>query len=354
VIAGGVLTDADGGSLDGAEINLLVSPAEENQAKAQIGEKLNTPIVALTKSADGHFVLREPKSGIGEEFLGADRTVDFSALVISDGKFVVYRFSRRFDPDRGWVAPAGSLETEDSKSATADSSLVISFAGATSSDRMRPTGPEDEVAGPVGTQRGCSSTQIAYHADQTTAIATIDTQNNARALVTYSTGTSNELGAGYSAGGGYGTYSQSGTLSKSTNVSIAFGGYNTANVHKQIAVGWDFKNIFWECTFTSAPYYTAWNTEDPYYGGTSDKSWDKAAETSTSYCGSWGAGTTYTVNNSTNVTWSNGIAIPALGLTLSSKSGWTTGTSTSFYFTGNGEICHSTSNGGRYWQRDTK
>src|SRR6202041_489706 len=97
--------------------------------------------------------------------------------------------------------------------------------------------------------------------------------------------------------------------------------------------------VYYETEFVYASYEdecsqgNTWLARPTGYAGGAQSQF-VSAPPSSPYCVSQEAGSTFTKDTTRSVTWTNGLSIPAIGLSLSSQTGYASGASVSFHFTG--------------------
>lgn len=162
----------------------------------------------------------------------------------------------------------------------------------------------------------------------------VATQNVTQGF-TYHQGQSSTLGIGISATGKKGTFSAGGTSSESSNTSETF----PARGHAYVLYQTEFTYGEYEKVCASpGSRQVSWIARATGYAGGA-KSVLQAGPPNSPFCVSQEAGSTFTKNTTRAVTWSNGLSIPVLGLSVSSQTGYDSGASVTFHFGRTHRLC---------------
>jgi hypothetical protein len=147
----------------------------------------------------------------------------------------------------------------------------------------------------------------------------------------YHEGQSSTLGIGISDTNKYGSFDGNGTASESSTTSES---YPTTGQD-----GWYYESEFVysnyedECTQGDR-----WMARVTGYAGGAQSQFASSAP-STPYCVKQEAGSTFTKDTTAAVTWTNGLTIPVIGLSVSSQTGYSSGAAISFHYTATHRMC---------------
>jgi hypothetical protein len=148
---------------------------------------------------------------------------------------------------------------------------------------------------------------------------------------TYHAGQSSTLGVGISSTNKSGSFTGDGTTSESSSTAETYPTRGPAYVYYQTE--FVYANYEDECTQGNQ-----WEARSDGYAGGAQSAFTSKPPVA-NYCVNQEAGSTFTKSTTTAVTWTNGLSIPVIGLSLSSHTGYDSGASLTFHFTGNHRMC---------------
>jgi hypothetical protein len=338
--AGGVVRGTDGAPVEGADVILRAWPSNDELAKLSAGAQVKVVSVAQTKSAsDGTFTLREDPAGIDPAYVNSDGLVNFEAFAFVNDKWTAFSFPRTFDGS-SWQDPAALDDKARAAEPSTTQSLNLSLSRGQSTDAFGQSGAAGVAAEQaIASDRGCTQTLFTEHHNTHFAVAQTSVEGNARALVTYSNGSSSSLGVGFSDTGAYGSFSASGTMGQSSSSTVAFGSWNHNDIATQIMSGWDYGDFFFECS-TPTGGYSSWVEERPMHFDGGNYTYSTGEWSGYPYCTPYSNGDSYDRSTNKNTTWTDGVDIGSvIGINLSSQTGWTSSINVNYYFTGNSNLC---------------
>lgn len=154
---------------------------------------------------------------------------------------------------------------------------------------------------------------------------------------TYTTGSSSTLGVGVSNSGMFGSFNASGTSTKSSTTTI---GFPTVTSNQGRYFDTQFRYSRFGVSYCWPPGCTVFQHSaraTAFIGGTRTRS---VTAPSATYCTSYQAGSSFTKESSTAVTWSNGFeGAGIIGINLSSRTGYTSQAKVYFYFSSTRQLC---------------
>lgn len=353
------------------------TPSQDVLAAAKVGDSfVNTPIATGVVGSSGSFSVPISDVSSLSKYASKDGVLNLEVRAADDTDVAPFALSRKIVTVEGTTAlvdpsdlsnsnattattaqvaaankPATIAATKVPKSAVKKSARVIAVASdelpvdpqdpsqdPTDGTGGEPLDPSQETPEPTSSTgpgglgpNSPSSTQVCgtdylqdFGSKKVIVGSSYAVAGNTTGSFTYSSGASSTIGVGFSYSGSKGSYSQSGTTSASSNASVGFGtrtgGYSYATYFKFGKYG-DYcypvggkKNI---------DSYYAFKVRPSSYagGGTVNNSTTPSATKCTDF---GGGGLTISRSSNSANTWSSGASLDAaIGINLSSKTGYT-------------------------------
>jgi hypothetical protein len=149
---------------------------------------------------------------------------------------------------------------------------------------------------------------------------------------TYSNGQSSSLGVGQSSSGRSGSFSESGTDSQSSTTTEdypTFGG--------NVNIEYKTQFVYGEYGYSCGSGYITYEARPTSFAGGAEYS--KTSSRSAEWCVWQDAGTTFTKNNTAALTFSFGLNISVIGLSLTSQTGFDSGATVVYHFSVRHLLC---------------
>jgi hypothetical protein len=304
------------------------------------------PVAKALAGLDGGFAVRVDPTIPIQQFTEDNGTVNFSLIGEAAGSTTTFAFPRRLDSVlRSWVDPDWSPDRGSPH--MADITLSLERRG------IAPAGGVPAPA-PVYKDQGCANTLVATYSDRTVVNGEVYTGPNATGQFVYSGGSTSTLGVGWSLSGSYGSYSQSGTASGSSTTTLTYPTWGP-NALRVPLTSWQYGNFAIYLPEPSYPYTcyfdhyevrpTAWwGRLDSYIAGSAP---------STPYCALVIAGGRVSKDTAQAIQFTDGVDLSAgaVGVWLSSQTGFNASTKIDFVYQNNGQMCGNSSSGYVYSSR---
>lgn len=323
----GVVMDEQGNpSKSGVVVQLVVTPSEAELARMKVGDERPVEVVGYARTdGEGRFVLRISDEEAARSHADPRGNVDYELISSVDGNTSVRAIS---------LAAPGSPGSRQSSeggepSSLADIELVPNLDGAPDSASTRAS----VAGGSVVPMAGCVKVFSKSLGQKRVTVGRGSTVSGAKMSFTYTSGSSSTLGVGYSTSGTSGSWSQSGTHSISVSNEVEFETVLSGSV--------EFKTNFvygkYQTVCTGWGYYTVQATS--HAGGSYPLGVGVISVNTSTNCVEHTGGS-FTKYTSTASEFSSGVGIVgAIGISLSSKSGYTSATKIKFTFTGKKRLC---------------
>ena len=378
-VQGSVKTSNGSGPASGAEVYLQAWPNAESLAQLEVGDFVApTPIGKTVADASGRYRVRIDPNVDVEHLKSQLGTLDVEVVAMHDGDIVVHGFPI-FAAERGQAADSQAVYVHPRTGevlAPMTAALVMGKPAATRrggtvdeawDDGGTPPNPADVGGDAEQPSTGGGFTIMGHYNGSCPGGEGLKTNFGLRAVnvgeiaiaaygkkmrFTYQGAASSTLGYALSSTGGYGSWSASGTVSAerssgSTNTTT-FPWYTNQNSR--------YLDTYFSYGKFCVQYYDSVHGVGHRYqtrrirheGGTNARSATIPA-TPSSYCVPYRlAGSTETKANTDAITWTNGAKLSgAIGIDLSSRTGFRTDAKMEFEFTTPGRLCgtHDTPNG---------
>lgn len=329
----GRFVDGRGRPVGEGHVVVLAWPTAETLGPLSDGARVE--MIALGKATtgpDGHFVLRADPSIALTGFMEDDGTVNFDIVAVAvDGRRARYSSFRQWgNQSSAWI--------ERDRAAT--DAVKAAHVVLTAHEAPNVSGG----SAPATTHSGnCGAQVVATYNDRLGVIGEVYTGPHANARFTYVSGSSSALGVGYSASGSFGSFSQTGEASMSSTAGITWPQVGT-NTKKVYQTTWQYKQFkLWDWDYWgTACYYSGYEARPTaWWGGAA--SYNAASAPAANYCATIQSGVELWKDRRTAVTFTNGLDlnIGALGIYLSTRTGFNTTTKIWFKFVAAGQMCGS-------------
>ncbi len=335
IVVAGRVTSAEK-PVSGAPVVVVAWPSQDVLSQQKPGDEGRLIPIAEGKTDEfGAFTLRDESSIDLTGFTSKGQsTINLSVYAFEGESIASYAFSREVDPVTGRLGTAS--ETGKALEATAgDISLGIDRRAGTSATEQEMTVASELSKATIP----FNYKLVQYYSPAWALVGQLYiSTTGVSGLFTYQNGASSSLGVGVSATGGFGSFSSSGTSSQSSSASITF---PTVTSNQGRYFDTQFVHGLYEvhpCAPTSCPAILNYETRvSSFAGGSQVRS---ASAPTANLCVSFAAGSSFTKNTSTAVAWSNGLSMaPAIGLNLSSQTGYSTSASVAFSFSSARRLC---------------
>lgn len=362
-IVTGTIKDTLGAVVPNAHVELLMWPGEDALSAAQVDDEVNlVSLASVDADSSGNFSLNLANlSALAPGAVG-DNIADLEVVAtLPSGEVSQFSFSRKLvntnilgltieaavDPESPDNVINNLISGLTQQLVVPLTNLVLkagsSSATSLPADALAEVDPSAVVPEPSEevVPFGCSQTLTKDLGLRTTQVnAAGVTYSGATTDFVYTSGASSSLGVAVSESGKYGSWDASGSSSKSTSSSVSYPAYGTGY--------WARKTQFHYGTYRVGCYYTAgmgvvysqWYETRPIKWAGGATSYKSTSYPSATYCVTHEAGSSFTRQSSSAVTWSNGVALGgAIGIDLSSHTGYTSDAASKFNFNSRGRMC---------------
>ncbi len=305
-----------------------------------------TPLGKVEAGRNGEFTISNNDLEIPQELLPADGLLDVTLVAHNDDRFTVHNLTLDID-HRGEVAlvPGSTLarggelairhpETQSTKplpDATQTPEGDEVFDLVLTEVKLQ----SHEVGGSMDLQpQACGTTYVESLGNRTTYVGSnhSTTSSGFTNTFSYTTGGTATLGVGTTSGGG--GWKLGGTSSKASESTTTWPKQASAG-HKVRATHFAYGKYRIELCSSGVVWYEA--RPRYHYGGAATYS---AATPPSSYCATYPAGSTFTKQSTSAVTWSAGVKIASkIGIDLTSRGGYSSTVKNSFTFANRKRLC---------------
>lgn len=340
VIASGRTVGTDGRGLGGTQVALYAWPPDEVMSSIKVGETVRVEAVAkATTDSAGRYTLRVDEAIDMSRFAAeTDGWLDLQVVAVAPNGTdrTVHSFSVQYGESAGvprfvdqQIALGGASEPRPRVAPTVDLTIKPgqhAFPGV-------QTGVIAENA-PI-LPKACDYTLWSLYTPQWDLVgAAYLATSGVTAQFTYLSGASSSLGVGFSLSGAYGTWSASGTSSKSSTATITFPSFTGSGQYRYFDTKFQYGKYNGKC----APE-PEWQTRVHSFSGGSNTRVPSSAPSAT-YCVPFVAGSSFEKTSSSATTWSNGMDMsPAIGIDLSTRTGYSTSAKMKFTFSSTRNLC---------------
>lgn len=366
-VASGVLTDAAGVPLGKGKLVVLYAwPNNEFLANMAVNESAKiVPVAKATTRADGKFDIRIADPKLLNPLKSKDGQVELTLRAENGSDLYSHSFSRRMDTalsatvykDPGtpvWIPPVNPGKEILGGGAAAESSIGLPAHNETETlnVKLSPAGAGGNTAGGsepsavIGEQyaekAACTAVKKTTYTPRWVVVGQSYVDNiGVWADFGFNNGVTSTLGIGFSASGAYGSYSVGGSSSVSASGTIDFprqGRYT----HKLMRTKFTFAQFNVLCVnFLGQIVGNSYEVRPVSWAGGSDtvnSGYTPAAR----YCVPFAKGSYFSKEKSRAVTWTDGAAIKgAIGVDLSSQTGYSTKANAAFQFIDGRSLCGS-------------
>lgn len=345
-LASGVLRDSKGNTISGAELKVYAFPQNlpENEGESfslqEIGSGESDSKGEYSITPD-YSVLRDALKQSDEAWTPVNVTIVASAprhetalattvWVASDGSRAVINSADLEDASTD--SPSISMATANAEGKDLVAKIDLALDSRSSSFVKQN---DFEVSEPAAA--GC--TTKATYAKRLVTVGQVSSTSSSgfNATFKFSTSSSTTLGVGLSNSGAYGTFNASGTSSVTSSSSTTYPAVSSAT------------SRFMRSYFNYAKYQCSYGTVNPvvrhemrssgFAGGATTLA---ATTPNAPHCVTYSNGSTFVKDSTTAATFSIGAKTKtAIGIDLSSRSGYTNKTSVTVKFTANRKLCGS-------------
>ncbi|MCR6711697.1 MAG: hypothetical protein NVV57_02910 [Demequina sp.] len=312
-----------------SKISVFAWPSNDVLAHIKVGDKFALdPVGSAEVASDGSFEVTLDKTDDLDRYVA--RSGDLNLYLSADDGSVEYAESVPID-----------LSSGSASASAVDDVLVdvgeVAVAGEVSDEGV----PRDSSTAPAYVEKGCTATLVKNLGAKWIPIGGIfSTNTGATVDFQYAKGTASTLGAAVSTQGKEVGFSSGSATSMSSTSTVDFPsqtGIGSKLARTQFRYG-NFSNACTYITggvpFTSVSYIVR---ADLWIGGTNFVS---ASLPSATHCSTYLKGSTFTKDNSKQVTWTGAVSFYGVG--LSAQTGWTSTGKLSVKFTNaSGKLCGS-------------
>jgi hypothetical protein len=290
------------------------------------------PVAKALAAPDGSFGLRVDPAVALDEYTEDDGTVNLTVLGATDTEVAALALSRQLV--RGvWMEPGRGPGTAESAS---DVALSLTTGRSRSLDL-----PEAAPAPALDKSDPCFAV-VATYDDRKGIVGELYTGPNATGDLKYQAGSSSTLGVGWSVSGAYGSFKPSGSATNSESAGINFAA-QPANAKTVFQTSWRYQKFRVAEPSTPGPCYVyGYEVRPTLWWGGSYRYTAGSAPTATN-CAGITAGDSPWKDKGTAITFTNGVdlKVGAVGVELSTSTGFNQNTKISFSFVNNGKLCGS-------------
>lgn len=336
-VATGVVQDSRGRSFANVQVTLLAWPAGDVMSTLKPGDRVKlVPVAKATSDSRGRYKLRIKSLKDVRPMRAKNGLVNFEIVASArNGTTAVSSFSKK-------VAGVGEAEylADPSATDTALAPVPESVDLQLSAEQSLPGRPDGQATAASAVEKGCASVVMATYAPVWNLVGQIYiATSGATGSFTYSNGAISELGVGVSNNGNYGTWTSNGTSTQASNSTIIFPTVG-ANSYRLLDTQFQYSKFFVSCVYTPGTYVDSWweMRSTSWVGGTRTRT--LTAAPSATYCTTYAAGSAFIKDNTSSITWTNGVETGGLiGIGLSTKTGYSKQASVRYDFTANRSLC---------------
>jgi hypothetical protein len=327
VVVRGTILGRDGHGQP-ARVVLVAIPTPDVLETLEVGDRVKTvPVGKTSADDDGRFQLRvDPTARLGQ-FMDATGTLNFRLIAAGRDGFRPWSLARRWATSHGerrWVSVDGP-----------EADLDVS---------VRLDGPVVAPAA-VGTtlparDKSCFDTVVADYGSRWDAVGETYTGPNTTMDFQYESGGSSTLGVGYSATGRYGSWEQSGKYTWSNTLTVDWP-TKLQNTRYVFMTQFNYKKFEVVCSVDPSGYYVWYETRPTRFDGGAG-GYHAASSPYAPHCNYYVKGATATKSSGTAIEFTNGLDISgAIGINLSTQSGFSTKVRIAWKFVNAGWLCGS-------------
>lgn len=323
-VAVGTVTGGQGQPLAGVAVRLYAWPVSGVLAQLVPGQPAPWRLVGSgVTGADGRYSIGVGSAAALAADASADGTVNLEAVAVGAGGLGLFSFSRRLAAGgTGTAAPPVKAD--------------LRVRAATRTGGPALTGSQPAL---------CTNPQFVKSFGPQWALVgqTYVTTSGVTQGFTYQYGQSSSLGVGVSPDAAPGTFSQGGTMSQSSTLSETFPTYGAhTNVYYFTEFVYGLFKI--ACVAGRTPngaqpnYIVYYQTQVTGYAGGTKVRFPYTAPSAKNCVQELGGSTTHS-NNSSAVTWSDGLVIPVIGASLSAQTGYDASAQLTYHYAAAGWLC---------------
>lgn len=310
----------DGSPATGADARLLALPPGNPAAVPGDSVKV-LPVSTATTDASGRFTLTLAASAELQQYISADHFLDLDVVTRDGDQLGVYSFTLTVDSDsRRSDAPQIALARDPSRSVDANVTIALSTTVAPETVTTEDSGPS---AAAIET-KGCGSTYMYSYYPMVLVGSLYSTWTGFAGYDEYQSTASSTLGVGMSSTGAYGTYGTSGTRTKSSTQTFHWPA--SGKTYKYYKTEWIYDKDQIDCYegTLDGPLHWSYVEVNPRLADGGGTMYSFSGAPTASHCVTQN-GFTWTTQTQTALNWTNGVSLaPIIGISLSSKSNWTT------------------------------
>lgn len=337
LVSGTVETD---GEPEGAAVTLYAWPSNDTIESMQVGDIANVqPIAAAIAGANGVFDLRVPNLTALVPYSDSAGIVNLEVVAQDlNGGESRWSFSRQldgisFDSDGTVLTlPTGLRDPISSLLGTPAAATLDMLAGAAS--------PEDLNSDVAAPDSGCVWTfSQKLSPSQVTIGGTFSSVSGVSDTMKYTNGAVSTLGVGLEVNGPGTSWSASGTQSRSTSSTVTFPTHSgsASYWHKTF---WQYAKWSSNCGPNADHFGNGGEVEVRPYAFAAGAVESSTSARTLTHCSYFTAGSGFTLNSTSAVTWTNGVAISnVIGINLSSHSGYSSTVETTYSFSASHHLC---------------
>jgi hypothetical protein len=318
-VAQGHLIGANGRAVSGALVVVDAWPDASVLSKLRPGQRVPVKQVgSAVTTASGQYTIAIQSLASLRSAAAADGTVNLEVMSAAGAGAGAFSFSRRLAPTADGTVLDTPASTGVTQVAAAEAvNLRVTAAAVTDAPAVVP----------------CGWVYLKNYGPRWAVVgATFARTGGVTQSFSYGRGQSSSLGVGLSQSGKYGTFSESGTASASSSTQEdypTFGG-NTS-------VRYETKFIYGEYGYSCSHGYLRYETRPTGYAG--GATYVKTTAPSAGYCVYQARGTTFTRSSSSAYTFTAGLNVSAVGVNLSSETGYDSSATVRYHFSASHHLC---------------
>jgi hypothetical protein len=310
----------------GSSVEVVAYPSAEVMKAMRDGDSIQvTPVAKAFIGSQGRFDLRLDPSVNLDRFASSAGMVDFEVRFVDGGFYAAYTFSESLISLKELTQVSS---TKNSGNPDLNNLHIVSLPA---NDKVRVL--ESSRAGMLNKTDICGEVLLSNLGAKAVAIGATFTGGAGRTGdLTYASGSSSSLGVGLSLSGASGSYSSSGTVSRSSTSSISFA---PATGGRQYQTYFSFGKYGQYCypvggSYDPADIY-AYKVRAIAFAGGSNLISQSAPATPLGNCIPLASGSNFVKSTTAASTFSSGVEISsAIGIDLSSRTGYNSNTKTTF------------------------
>lgn len=320
--ARGIVTDSKGNPLSGVRVILYAWPDSKVLSKLRPGDRVPVKRAgSAVTTASGRYAIRVTAPNALRAVAAPNGAVNLEVIAATSAGAGSFSFPRRIIRTGKGMALGSALSGKTPRAASAERADL---------HLLRLSRPE---ATALRSPRACGWAFLKSYGPEWTVVgATYSIVTGVTQHFTYSNGQSSSLGVGQSSSGKSGSFSESGTDSESSNTTEDYPTFSN-----KIAIEYKTQFVYGEYGYSCGSGFISYMAKPTSYAGGAEYS--KTGSRVAEWCVWQNAGTTFTKSTTSAYTFSAGLSISAIGLTLTAQTGYDTGATISYHFTVRHLLC---------------